>query len=165
MIRFLRLACTILSVGFLTTGYALTNREWQAVGILSFGILWVIGLLRWWKWFPTLSLITTFGMAGVGLFLNISSGIMVSGAMFGFLAWDLAEFTAHLRLSAPEDDTSRLERTHLRRMGIITLVSSGLYGLALVLQLKFSFEWIVLLMFFAVWGIGRIVNRIVRRED
>ncbi|HEY5158276.1 MAG TPA: hypothetical protein VII93_09990 [Anaerolineales bacterium] len=165
MTRFLRFACTILSIGLIAAGYFLNNRERVAVGIIVFGILWIIGPIRWWKWIQPVSLFTIFIVAAVGLIMNIPLGFILPGALFGFLAWDLAEFAGRLQLAAPDDDTSRLERTHLRRMAMLMLASGGMCALALVIQIKFSFEWIVLLMFLTVWGIGQIVNWLLKKSN
>lgn len=165
MTRFLSFACLILSIGLIAAGYSLNHREWMAVGIIVFGILLIIGLIRWWKWIQPVSLFAVFIVAAVGLDMNISVGFMLPGALFGFLAWDLAEFAGRLHLAAPDDDTSRLERTHLRRMTMLMLASGGMCTLSLLIQIKFSFAWIVLMMFLTVGGIGQIVNWLLKKSN
>jgi hypothetical protein len=95
--------------------------------------------------------------------MNISVAFMLPGALLGFLAWDLAAFTGRLHLAAEDDDTSRLEGIHLRRMTVLMLASGGLGVLALRIQIKLSFEWVVLMMFLTVWGIGQIVNWLLKK--
>jgi len=164
MTRFLRSSCSILSIGLIAAGYSLDHSGSVAVGIIIFGILWIIGQVRWWTWIQPVSLFTIFIAAALGLYRNIPVGFMLPGALLGFLAWDLAAFTGRLHLAAEDDDTSRLERIHLRRMTMILLASGGLTVLALRIQIKLSFEWIVLMMFLAVGGIGQTVNWLLKKS-
>jgi disulfide bond formation protein DsbB len=90
----------------------------MAVSIIIFGILWIFGQTRWWNWFEPVSLFAVFTSAALGLYMNISVAFMLPGALLGFLAWDLAAFTGRLHLAAEDDDTSRLEGIHLRRMTV-----------------------------------------------
>ena len=163
MTTFLRYSCLILSIGLIAAGYSLNHREWMAVSIIIFGILWIFGQTRWWTWIQPVSLFTIFIAAALGLYRNIPVGFMLPGALLGFLAWDLAAFTGRLHLAAEDDDTSRLEGIHLRRMTVLMLASGGLGVLALRIQIKLSFEWVVLMMFLTVWGIGQIVNWLLKK--
>lgn len=186
MTRFLCFACPILSVGFLAAGNFLIGFGWPAVGLLVIGILWIVGLALSWDWIPPLGLFAAFGAAALGLFLDPSAGLraslgvgpnallgtgdpgrpavlLISGAIFALLAWDLAEFDFRLRLASPDDDTVGLERHHLLRLAILTLVGGGLSAFALTIHLKPSFEWMVILMFFTVWGIGRMVDWLLKK--
>ena len=165
MTSFLRFSCSILSIGLIAAGYFLNHREWMAMGIIIFGILWIIGQTRWWKWVEPVSLFAIFTLTAVGFYMNIPVGFMLPGALFGFLAWDLAEFAGRLHLAAPDDDTSRLEMTHLRRMTMLMLASGGMCALSLLIQIKFSFAWIVLMMFLTVGGIGQIVNWLLKKSN
>jgi hypothetical protein len=81
------------------------------------------------------------------------------------LAWDLAEFYIRLRLASPDDDISRLERGHLSRLAVLALGGGGLSAFALTLHFNPSFEWIVILMVFSIWGIGRMVSWLINKES
>jgi hypothetical protein len=164
MTRFLRFICPILSVGLLAVRYFLLGLVWPAVGLLVFGILWIVGLALRWDWFPTLGLFAAFGAAAFGFFLDPSPVFFLPAALCALLAWDLAEFYKRLRLASPEDDTDVLEKRHLSRLVVLVLAGGGLSAAALTLHLKPSFEWVVFLMFFTIWGIGRMVNWLLSRE-
>jgi hypothetical protein len=49
-------------------------------------------------------------------------------------------------------------------MTLLMLASGGLGVLALRIQIKLSFEWVVLMMFLTVWGIGQIVNWLLKKS-
>lgn len=156
-------ASAILSVGLLTAGYSINNSKWLAVGILVLGINWIIGLMRSWKWSLPAGLFLTFGISTVGLSMNFQPAYMLAGAIFAFLAWDLAEFAGRLRLAAKEDGTSVLERTHIKRVTAIMFIGGGMCALASLVKIKITFEWMVFIMLFGVWGIGQMINWLIAR--
>jgi hypothetical protein len=110
-------------------------------------------------------LFAAFGAVALGLFLDLSTVFLIPAALFALLAWDLAEFHIRLRKASPEDDIATLEKRHLLRLVILALAGGGLSVFALTLHLKPSFEWIVILMFFTVWGIGRMVDWLLMKES
>jgi len=164
MTRFFCFTCTILSVGFLAAGYLLSGLVWPALGLLVFGILWIVGLALRWDWLLPLELFAAFGAAAFGLVLDLSPVLLISGALMALISWDLAGFSLRLRKASAEDEIATLEKRHLRRLGIQALIGGSLSAFALTLHLKPSFEWIVILMFFAVWGIGRMVDWLLKKE-
>jgi hypothetical protein len=165
MTRFLRFVCPVLSVGLLAAGHFRSGLDWSAAGLLVFGILWIVGLALRWGWIPPLGMFVAFGVAAAGLFLDPLPVFLVFGALFALLAWDLAEFYLRLRLASPEDDIAALEKPHLLRLCVLVLAGGVLSAFALMLHLKPSFEWMVVLMVFAVWGVGRMVYWLLNKES
>jgi hypothetical protein len=163
MTRLLRFFCLIISVGLLAAGYYMRGQVWPVVGILIFGIIWSLGLVFRWDWVSLLGLYISFGVAAFGLILDYSTAIMISGALFALLTWDLAEFYLRLLRASPDDDTAALEKLHLLRVILPVLTGAILSALALSVHLKTSFEWLALLALFMVWGIGRVVTRLLRK--
>jgi len=163
MTRILRFVCPILSVGFLAAGYFLNGLVWPAVGLLLFGVLWIVGLALCWTWVPPLGLYAAFGAAVFGLFQDLTAAFLIIASLLALLAWDLAEFFMRLKRGSPEDDTPTLEKRHLVRLALPVLAGGSLIAFTLTLHLKPTFEWMVILMFFAVWGIGRMVDRLLTK--
>jgi hypothetical protein len=165
MTRLLRFVFLLLSVGMLAVGYFLGSLVWPAVGLCLFGVLWMVGLALSWDWISPLSLFLVFGAAVVGSFQDLSILLLILATISALLAWDLAEFHIRLRMASPEDDLSRLERPHLVRLLLLVLVGGTLSAIALTLHLKSTFEWLVILMFFVVWGMAQMVNRLLKKEE
>ena len=165
MTRILRFVFPILSIGLQAAGYYSSSLVWPALGLLFFGVLWLVGLALRRDCVLPIGLFVAFGVAAIGLFLDLSTPLMIFSAIFALLAWDLGEFHTRLRKASPEDDISRLERTHLLRLILLALAGGTLSALSLSLRFTPSFEWLVILMFFAVWGIGRVVNWLLNRES
>jgi hypothetical protein len=164
MTRVLRFVCLVLSIGLLAAGYFINGLVWPAVAILIFGILWSVGLVLRWDWVSLLGLFAAFGVAAVGLVLDLSNVFLISGALFAFLTWDLDGFYFRILKASPEDNTSSLEKNHLVRLALPVLVGAFLSAFALTVHLRTSFEWLVILVFFLFWGIGRMVARLLVRQ-
>lgn len=181
MTRVLRFIFPILSTGFLASGLFANGLPWFGAGVICFGILWIAGLALGWKWIPSIGLIIGYGVAAYALLQIPASGLgsnlpggtsMISGqgrpgiaevvfllgALFALVSWDAAEFQFRLVLASKEDDTRALEQRHLLRL--LTIFAGGgiLSIVVLTLHLRPSFEWIMILMIFAVWGISRMVD-------
>jgi hypothetical protein len=164
MTRFLRFIFPALSVGFLVTGYFLIGIRWPVVGLIVLGSFWIIGLVLRWEWVSSLGLFLVFGAATFGVFLDLSTELLLSAAIFALMAWDLAEFKILLRKASTEDDIAGLERSHLLRLTEVCLTGGILAAIALRLHFKLSFELVVILMLISIWGVGRMVNWLLSKE-
>jgi hypothetical protein len=165
MTRLLRFVFLLLSVGLLAVGYFRGSLVWPAVGLCLFGVLWMVGLALRWDWISPLGLFLVFGAAVVGSYQGLSTLLLIPSAISVLLAWDLAEFHIRLRMASPQDDLSLLERSHLVRLLLLALVSGILSTFALTLHFIPAFEGLVILMFIAVWGIGQMVNWLLKKEQ
>jgi hypothetical protein len=164
MTRVLRLICPLLSVGLLASGYYLGGLSWPFVGLLLFGMLWTIGLLLHWAWISPLGLLIAYAAGAIGLILDFSTIFILPSATFALLAWDFAGFHDRLSLASPDDNVFTLEKRHLLRLLALALGGVGLSALALSLHLKSPFEWLVILVFFTVWAIGKVVGWLLKKE-
>ena len=180
MTRLLQYLFSILSTGLLATGLFANGLPWFGAGVICFGILWIAGLALVWKWIPSIGLVIGYGVAaiallqipvsGFGSYLSsgvsivpsqgnpgISEAVFLLGALFALVAWDAAEFQFRLVLASKEDNTHALEQRHLLRLLSIFAGGGILSIVVLNLHIKSSFEWTMVLLIFAVWGIGRVV--------
>ncbi len=164
MTRVFRFICPLLSVGLLVTGFYLGGLTWSALVLLLSGVLWMIGLSLHWTWVSPLGLLTANSAAVIGLFLNLSPIFIIPAATFALLSWDLAGFHDRLSLASPDDDIVTLEQRHLVRLLALAVGGIALSALALSLHLKTPFEWLIFLVFFTVWAIGKVVDWLVKKE-
>jgi hypothetical protein len=67
-----------------------------------------------------------------------------------------------LFLSALDDDVTGLDRRHLLRLLLVALAGLVICLDALYLPARVSFGWSLLLVLLGVWGIGRMVNWLLR---
>ena len=147
----------LIGVGSLSLAYADAGLGLLARGLLILGALWLFAGWKRWNWFSAIALLVLVTLAGFGLWFELSSGWMISGALGGLLAWDLTDFMRRLRFVHVTDDKRGLERRHLTRLTIVMLVGLLLASIAMLIRLEFTFEWIMLLTLVTVLGVTQLV--------
>lgn len=151
-------ASMILSIGSLYWGYVQAGLEIPSRWILIIGIVWFLSQWQHWTWFSSLALFTYVSFAAFGLILGIDFGWMLAGSIFALFAWDMTDFRRRLRFAAEDDDLAGMERRHIARLTILVLVALLLVTVALYVQVKFTFEWGVLLVGVVVLGLIQLIN-------
>ncbi len=165
MTRRLSFVLALLSTGLLTSGYFLSSQFWKGGIILAIGIVWMVGLAFRWIWVSRLCLFLYFGVAAYGLLIALPAPLMIPGAIFTLLTWDLAEFQNRMDIVPTEGDYFALEKSHLVRLFSVALVGGGLSFFALEIHLIPSFGVLVILILFIVWGIVRMVNWLIKNRS
>lgn len=153
----------LLGVGSLSFAYAGRGFDLVVRVLLLVGALWLFAGKQRWVWFSTIALLILVSLAGFGLWIELPPGWMISGALGALLAWDLTDFMRRLRFAPLMDDLRALERRHLTRLTIVTVVGVLLASIAMLVRLEFTFEWIMLLTLVAVLGITQLVSWLRRR--
>jgi len=152
MTRPLLFLCAALAVASLLAAFGLEGYLLPVLALLVLGILWIVSLAYHWTWGSVVGLFTVYGFAAAGFWLRLSTSFLLAAALAGLLAWDLAAFAQRLRLAAPQDDVTSLERSHLVRLSVVALAGLVLCLGALYLPAKISFGWSLLLVLVGVWG-------------
>lgn len=153
----------LLGIGSLSFAYAGKGFDLAVRVLLLVGALWLFAGKQGWIWFSTIALLISVSLAGFGLWIELSPGWMISGALGALLAWDLTDFMRRLRFAPLMDDLRALERRHLTRLTIVTVVGVLLASIPMLVRFEFTFEWIVLLTLVAVLGITQLVSWLRRR--
>ncbi|MBN1454457.1 MAG: hypothetical protein JW963_25795 [Anaerolineales bacterium] len=147
----------LMSTGSLAYAYNAAGFGMLARYVMVFAALWLFAGYKRWTWFSAIALLLSVALAGFGLWIELSPGWMISGALGGLLAWDLTEFMRRLRFAARTDDLRDLERRHLARVTIVALIGVALASIPMLVRLEFTFEWVVLLTLIATLGITQLV--------
>lgn len=153
----------LMGVGSLSYAYAGRGLELVARGFLILGALWLFAGKQRWVWFSTIALVLSVLLAGFGLWIELPSGWMITGALGALLAWDLTDFMRRLRFAPLMDDLRALERRHLTRLTIVTIIGVLLASIPMFVRLEFTFEWIMLLTVVAVLGVTQLVSWLRRK--
>jgi len=132
-------------------------------GLIAFGIFWLFAGWKRWTWVSTLGILLLVGLAALGLWFEIAPGWMISSALGGLMAWDLADFMRRLRFVPSGDDVRGLERRHLLRLTIVAVAGAILASFAMYARVGFTFEWWVVLTLIAVLGLTQVVAWLRRR--
>ena len=147
----------LMGAGSLAFAYNIAGYQMLARYLLVFGGLWLFAIWQHWRWFSSIGIFILVALAGFGLWIELSPGWMIAGALGGLLAWDLTEFMRRLRFAARTDDLPGLERRHLARLTIVALIGVTLASIAMLVRLEFTFEWVVLLTLIAALGVTQLV--------
>jgi hypothetical protein len=158
MSYFVFLIGVLMGVGCLSYAYAGRGLDLVVRGLLVLGVAWLVAGRQRWVWFSTLALVILVALAGYGLWVQLSPGWMIAGAVGALIAWDMTEFMRRLRFAPLRDDLRGLERRHLTRLTIVVLIGMALASIAMLVRLEFTFEWIVLLTLVAALGITQLVS-------
>jgi hypothetical protein len=148
----------VLSVGSLYWGYLQAGFEPALPWILIIGILWIIAQWQHWSWFSSVVLLLFVCFSAFGLMLGYDLGWMLAGSIFALFAWDMTDFRRRLRFAAEDDDLHGMERRHLARLTLLTLGGLLLVTIALLTQVKITFEWAVLLVVFVLFGLIQLIS-------
>ena len=151
-------SCVVLGIGSLAWEFGRVGLEPVSIGLTVFGAVWLFSLWRKWDWFSSLSLFVAVFAASIGFWFELNRAWMIAGAVFALFAWDMTEFRRRMRHIAMDDDLRGLERRHIARISLVTLAGLFLVTLALFLQLRFTFEWGVLLVVVIALGIAQLVG-------
>jgi hypothetical protein len=159
LFTFIVLSAGLPAVAFLQGGFPIL-----AIAALLLNVLWILGIVREWKWVNMLGILGNFTLAAAGLLLGLSKVLDSAGSLAALIAWDLADFSFRLRMAAQDDDTSRLQRIHMIRILLVAFAGAVVLITVQTVHLDFTFEWMALLLLFAVWGVGRIFNGLLKKE-
>lgn len=160
-------ASLVICIATLAWGYADAGRVVLAWALVGIGAAWLLALLRRWYWSAGFGLLVAVSAAGVGIWLGMSAGWLIAGVLAALVNWDLANFLYRLRLSGSDDDRQRrlLEGGHLARLAIVTLAGLALASAAMLLQLRFTFEWMLFLALAGGWGIAQLIGWLRRGPE
>lgn len=165
MMRFALFFFVFMSAGLVAVALFLGGYINLGLIALVLGVLWIFGLTRSWEWVPALGLFGTYSLVVVGFLFDSPSILLIAAAFSALLAWDLADLIFRLRLAAPGDETSVLQRRRLIMLSLVFLAGVVMVLFTLTVHLSFTFEWMALLLLFAVWGVGRIVSGLLRHTQ
>ena len=158
MTLFALLFSILFGLGSLAFGYHLAGFAQFVRWIIFFGVLWLVTIWQRWRWFATIGLLFNLLFSALGLWLfNFPPGWMFAGAIGGLLAFDLTHFRDRVRFIASAEERRGLETRHLIQITFLTILGMTLASLAMLIKLQFTFEWALLLVLVAAFGMIQLV--------
>lgn len=147
----------LMGVGSLAYAYAGVNLDLVGRVLLALGALWLFAGWKRWTWFSPVAFVLLVVLAGFGLWIELSPGWMIAGAIGGLLAWDLTEFIRRMDGAFATDDLRGMQRRHLARLTIVALIGLLLASISMLVRLEFTLEWMMLLALVGVLGVTQLV--------
>lgn len=135
-----------------------------SIGAALLGIAWMAAVIREYP------LISAFGfplfvfLCVLGIWLDLSHWLMVTGIAASLAAWDLIHFNERLQFVGESSDRGKMEREHLLQLVIV--VGTGILGYIVAMQvhIALTFGGAALLALIGIWGVSALVYRLRSRE-
>jgi hypothetical protein len=158
-----------ISIGIATLllalGYAMGGRWMGAATSVALGCLWLVGLWRGWTGMEALGLIGAVGIAAVGVWLALSTPVLLAGVVAALVAWDLDRFVQRTRNAGHVAEAAALTRAHLGWLLVVAGLGLALGAVAAGIQVPLSFGWALLLGTVAILGMSRAIRSLTRESD
>jgi hypothetical protein len=160
-----------LSVFFLALGFALSGLWAGTAAILAVGVLWLLGQLRppgqpgALRWTSSAAFVMLVLGAAVAMLLSVGAAWPLLGLVAALVTWDLDQFARRMQAAGRVDDGPGLERRHVQRLLVVAAIGCLLAFAGLVLRLRLSFGWALLLAAVAMLGLSLIVGYMRRVGD
>jgi hypothetical protein len=148
--------CMIISALCLTAGYAVTAQWIGALVSILMVPTWLLARKYPSSWLPLISLLTSVGLAVVGILTGAPFQLMIFGSAFSLAVWDLISLNAALGSNSSGEQTRQYENAHLRSLALALgfgLLVSSLGGL---LNLQMPFIGLLLFTALALFGLDRV---------
>jgi hypothetical protein len=148
----------LLGTTSLVIGYSQAGVSDYTLWFFLLAVIWFIAQFRKWYWFSSIALLFVIVAAAYGVWREFPTVWMLLGALGGLLGWDLSDFARRLSYASPMDDTRKMERLHLERVGIVAALGFGLAILSVIIRVeRLAFEVAVGLVLLAALGLTRLV--------
>ena len=170
MIRRLAFLFSVSAAALLALALFLAGLPWPGLALLLFFAFWAYSFFQDAAWAAPAGLIVTFSFAALGIFWGYQASetginflLLLVASLLALAGWDLADFSARLNRSAPQDQTGPLQLRHLLRLGLVLLSGFLLAMLTLNWQLSLPFGWMVTLALLSALGLGFIIRSLNAR--
>jgi hypothetical protein len=160
-----------LSVFLLALGFALSGLWAGTAAVLAVGALWLLGHLRApgqpgvLRWTSSAAFAMQAIAAAVAVWMDVWAGWPLLGLVAALATWDLDHFARRMQAAGRVDDGPGLERRHIQRLLVVAAIGCLLAAVGLVLRLRLSFGWALLLAALAMLGLSLIVGYMRRMGD
>ena len=154
--RLFKVLCFTLSAALLSTGYFLVG-WWQIVLVFPVALLlWKIATSRPGISVPSVILGGYIFLASLGIWIGLEPCLMVYGSILALASWELQLFQAGLIGEPPHSNSGLLERSHLKSLSIVILLSFLVTTIGLNIHLRLPFGVVL----FLVLLVGILLERV-----
>lgn len=148
----------IVAIASLSVAFLQISQPVMMYVVLLLGSFWGLSHWRRWNWANNLAFaLNVLSLGGAAWIAGVSVWLFV--ALAGMIvAWDLGRF---IRIIESVDiilNEGNIIKQHLIRLGVVLVIGLGLSFLALNLNFKTSFDWMLILAFVMMLAISRAVG-------
>ena len=157
MTRVALISSILIGIGSLAWGYSQIGLDAVTRWIIVLGAVWLITAWNGERWFSSLALVLVILASAFGLWFRFAPGWMFSGGIFALAAWDLARFRQRLIFLPAREDKRGMERRHLARLSLLSLIGMFIASITMFLRGAFTNEWGALLLIVTVLDLAQLI--------
>lgn len=164
MIRWILFPGILVPSVVLSAGFAASQLWVAALAALVIGLLWLVLEIARRPDFSGYGIAGLGFLAGVGVYDGLSPVLMLFNLTAVLCAWDVSRFRARIAQSEEVEDRRRLEKLHLRKLGLTAVAGLALGLLALAVRFSLTLLPVILLALLAVISLRQAVLPRPRRQ-
>ena len=147
----------LIGIGSLAWGYSQIGLDAVMRWIIILGVLWLVTAWNGVRWFSSFALALVILASAFGLWFRFAPGWMFSGGIFSLVAWDLVRFRQRLIFLPAREDKRGMERRHLARLSLLSLIGMFIACITMFLRGAFTNEWGALLLIVTVLDLVQLI--------
>lgn len=156
--------CIVITAFFLATGFGIAGEWILALIAILMAPAWLFARNYADTWLPFICLLTTVGLATVGILIGASSLWMFLSSGFSLAAWDLLLFSAALE-NNPSGEQNRLyEIKHIQSLVLALGFGLLLLFLGRLFTLQTPFALLILFIASVLFGLDRTLGDIKKQR-
>ena len=149
--------CIGLATCLFALSYAMSQYRAVSLLITFLGVFWMIGYSKGWKWPASVIFTLLLGASAIGIWLNLSRWCILLGVIGALCAWDLDHFAQRIRYAGRVMEKRKLERHHIRRLLVVSIIGLLCGTLALKIKIELNFSAVFLFGLIAVLGLRSVI--------
>ena len=157
MTRIALVSSILIGIGSLAWGYSQIGLDAVTRWIIILGAAWLITAWNGVRLFSSFALALVILASAFGLWFRFAPGWMFSGGIFALVAWDLARFRQRLIFLPAREDKRGMERRHLARLSLLSLIGMFIASITMFLRGAFTNEWGALLLIVTVLDLAQLI--------
>ena len=157
MTRVALISSILIGIWSLAWGYSQIGLDAVTWWIIILGAAWLITAWNGVRWFSSFALALVILASAFGLWFRFAPGWMFSSVIFALVAWDLARFRQRLIFLPAREDKRGMERRHIARLSLLSLVGLFIASITMFLRGAFINEWGALLLIVTVLDLAQLI--------
>jgi hypothetical protein len=156
--------CIVITALSLATGFEIAGKWILALIAVLLAPAWLFAQKYADTWLPFLCLLTSAGLAVVGILIGSSSLWMFLGSGFSLAVWDLLLFNAALGNNPSGEQTRLYEIKHIQSLALALSFGLLLVFLGRLFTIQIPFALLILFILSVLFGLDRTLGDIKKQR-
>ena len=156
--------CIGITAFFLASGFGIAGEPILSLVAILPALAWLLARKYADTWLPFICLLTSVGLAVVGILIGVSSLWMFLGSSFSLAAWDLLLLSAALENNPAGEQARLYEIKHIQALVLALGFGLLLLFLGRLFTLQIPFALLILFITSVLFGLDRTLGDIKKRR-